>query len=452
MSPVPAWLGIAGVLAVLLALMAGLSRFGVSSGLSPETSRKTLHVGMGLTALSFPWVFGPDRGAVLVLAALALVAMVGLRSIRGLRNNLGSPLHGVKRTSFGEIFFIVSVATVYWLADGDLVLYLVPVLVLALADAAGALVGVRYAVRDLAEEHEDTKSIEGSFSFFWVAFMSTLVPLLLLTDTGRSEVLLVSLLIGVLVALIEAVCLYGSDNLLIPLGTYAFLSTHLTLPVPTLVVQVAVLAVMALAARFTFRKGTTSITRLGLVLAVLSGYLFAVLGGWKWLVAPATLFFAYSLVPPLTSREREEPPVEIMIVASNVAVPLMWLFVTRSWSLPGALYPLTVAVGCHLALNITTRMLRHFGMSRLKATLTGWAEACLFVLLPGAFLMAGDVTSAKVWAVAGVLVAAALAPVLEDRMGAERALDPKRAWAQAGIALVISLAAALGSGALARGV
>jgi phytol kinase len=411
-----------------------------------------LHVGMGLTALTFPWVFGADRGAVLVLAAIALVAMVGLRVIRPLRAGLGTPLHGVARTSFGEIFFILSIATVYWLAAGDLVLYFVPVLVLSLADAAGALVGVRYGSRDLSETHEDTKSFEGSFSFFWVAFMSTLVPLLLFTSTGRAETLLVALLIGVLVALIEAVSLYGADNLLIPLGTYAFLSTHLTLPVADLTLQVAVLAVMALAARFTFRKGTTSVTRLGLVLVVLSGYLFAFLGGWRWLVAPATLFFAYSLVPPLTRRERGEPPVEIAIVASNVAVPLLWLFVTRSWGLPGALYPLTVAVACHLALNISTRMLRYFELSPLKAVLVGWGEACLFVLLPGAFLMAGDVLSAKFWAVGGTLAAALLAPVLERRMGCERALDPRRAWIQSAIVLVISLVAALASGALARGV
>jgi phytol kinase len=353
----------------------------------------------------------------------------------------------VTRTSFGEIFFIISLGTVYWLTNGQSVFYTIPVLVLALADAVGALVGLRYATGSLAVAHEDTKTLEGTFSFFSVAFMSTLVPLLLFTEAGRAETLLVSLLIGALVALIEAVSLYGSDNLLIPLATYAFLSTHLALPASTLILQAGLLIALAIVARYWLKKGTTSVTRLGVVTSVLAGYLFVTLGGWRWIVAPATLFFAYSLVPPLTDRERAEPPIETQIVASNLIVGLFWLFVTRSWHLPGALYPLTVAVACHLAMNITTRLLRYFALCPHRAVLIGWGEACLLILLPGAWLLPGTVWPARAWGVVGVLVAAVLVPVLEHRTGSAPA-DPGRGWAQAIVAFAVSAATTIACHAL----
>src|SRR5437867_4045500 len=83
----------------------------------------------------------------------------------------------------------------------------IPILILTLADAIAALVGMAYGA------HRYTgiagqKSAEGSLAFFTVAFLTTHIPLLLLTtdqQMAREKVLLISLTIGFLVMLMEGI-------------------------------------------------------------------------------------------------------------------------------------------------------------------------------------------------------------------------------------------------------
>jgi len=53
------------------------------------------------------------------------------------------------------------------------------------------------------------------------------VPLLLFTSVGRAETLLIATIIGVLSTLIEAAAWRGLDNLLIPVGAFAFLKLYM---------------------------------------------------------------------------------------------------------------------------------------------------------------------------------------------------------------------------------
>ena len=53
-----------------------------------------------------------------------------------------------------------------------------------LADAVAALIGIRYGTLQY-QTTEGTKSVEGSVAFFFVAFLSVLVPLLVFTEVDR---------------------------------------------------------------------------------------------------------------------------------------------------------------------------------------------------------------------------------------------------------------------------
>ena len=138
------WFGIVAVVLILGSLMLGLRWFKQRYAPHPELVRKLLHIGMGLTTLTFPWLF--DRPwPVLVLVGLTVPAMLSLRYSGRLKQQLGHIIGGVKRdASLGEIYFPLGVAGVFILAGGDPLLFTVPILFLALADAAAALVGVRY--------------------------------------------------------------------------------------------------------------------------------------------------------------------------------------------------------------------------------------------------------------------------------------------------------------------
>ena len=190
------WLGIVGVLAVLGGLAGALKLLERLISPHPELLRKTLHVGMGLVVISFPWIFD-EQWPVLLLASLSAAVLVVVKYVPQLRDGVGSVFMAVQRPSLGEVCFPVAVASLIVLSRGDKLLFAVPMLIMTLADAVAALVGVAYGrIRYLTSD--GLKSAEGSIAFFTIAFFSVHVPPLLFTDVGRVETLLIATVIGLL--------------------------------------------------------------------------------------------------------------------------------------------------------------------------------------------------------------------------------------------------------------
>jgi len=337
------WFGILLVLATLGCVMAGLKLVGARCGLHPETSRKSVHIAMGLVTLFFPWLFR-EAWPVLLLAVLAVVALVGTRLLKPLRERFGGVLHGVERYSLGEIYFPLAVAALYLLSSGNRLLYVIPLLTLTLADAVAALVGVRYGQHRFCTS-EGTKSVEGSLAFFMVAFLSAHVPLLLLSDTGRAESLLIALVLGILVMLFEAVSVGGLDNLFIPLGCYALLRRYLELGTDELLFRLGAICLVALVV-FCWRRRTT-LTGSGLLAAALVGYMNWTLGGWQWLAVSLVLFVSYIRLWP-QSEENSLPVHTVRAVASVAAPGLVWLLaMLQNKSTVGFLEPFTLCYATH---------------------------------------------------------------------------------------------------------
>jgi phytol kinase len=209
---------VSGVLVALLFFSSGLARRGK---LSPELARKTVHTGMGLLCLPFPWLFSGPLPVVL-LGLLALTVMLIIRRSRALRGSMGASLHGVERQSTGELMFPLAVAAVFVLAEGRKEFFLIPVLVLALADALSALYGSRHG-NTAYLAWKGRKSIEGSFLFFAVAFACSWGPLTYFTDYSRADVIWISLSVAVLSTAIEGILGDGWDNLMVPLGVFLIL-------------------------------------------------------------------------------------------------------------------------------------------------------------------------------------------------------------------------------------
>src|SRR5258708_33712828 len=90
------WLGIAVELAMLTALMGGLTLYQRWQPLSPETSRKLFHIGGGPTTLTFPWVFARSWSAAFP-ALIHIPSLLRLKYIRAFKGNCGSVLCRVDR-------------------------------------------------------------------------------------------------------------------------------------------------------------------------------------------------------------------------------------------------------------------------------------------------------------------------------------------------------------------
>ncbi len=334
------WLGIGIVLAALGGLLGGLRLYQKWGAPQPELLRKFLHVGMGLVAISFPWLFD-SSWPILVLGGLSLAGMVALRTIKVLRNSIGTVVSGVDRASFGEIYFPLAIAGQWHIylfanapAEHRVLLYCIPLLLLTLADAAAALVGVNYGNLRFATS-DGVKSAEGSLAFFLCAFLCVHVPLLLGSDTGRVETLLIALLLALVAMMFEAIAWAGLDNLILPLVGYLLFRIYLGLTVGELELRLAVTAGLIVFAFVYHTK--TNLQGSGLLGACLVGYLSWALGGWHWIVAPLTVFLGHSLLSPRTEANSKRIH-SVHAVIGVSAVGLFWLFFFRLFDQPEPVY------------------------------------------------------------------------------------------------------------------
>ena len=252
------WAGIALAAASFGALVAALKWYAFGATAHPETRRKLLHVGSGLLTLPFPFLFA-DVWPVLLLTGSTAVFLAAVKFLPPGRRRFGGILPGVGRTTFGELYFPTAVAMVFWLSHGEHpIMFVVPVLVLSIADAGSAVIGKRYGTILYGSAN---KTVEGSLAFAVVAFVCIYVPLIVWHPStgsgqaGRIEAVLIAATLALAVTLIEGVARRGRDNLFIPVGTYFILGALLDLDIPGL--QLWLVLVVALVGLIVMRLGST---------------------------------------------------------------------------------------------------------------------------------------------------------------------------------------------------
>ena len=396
--------GAAWAIAVaLLVVLVALRAIGKWKSVDGEVLRKGMHVALGASALTYPWLFHSIAPAI-VIAALTLAVLLLLRYAPSARAELGSVVHGVHRSSEGDLWFPVSVAAVFWLAAGNTVLYVVPVLTLTIADAFAALVGSRYGRMRYDTMEGDRKSAEGSIAFFLIAFFATHVPLLVFTSVGRTETLLIGLTFGFLVMLLEAVSWRGLDNLFIPVGGFFLLQSYMPMPARALSVVLAMtiamfVVVIALRRRRTLSDGAA-------LAAVLIGYLTWTIGGWRWIVPPLAFFLSYTALWPRVELVRSRPH----RLSAVLAVPgsaLLWLALSPRLGQTIAYYAYTLTLAANLGfVGITWfRVVRPETRARVAipvSGIVGW-----FVLLLPYLLLGGSAALARTMIALPVLLTGA---------------------------------------------
>lgn len=236
------------ILVGILGLIWGIKRASARMEIHAEVQRKLVHVSTGLVALTFPWVFS-DYLAVIILLSIGSALMLAMRHSPYLKNMLGSVLHDVPRQSYGEIYLAVSIAVLFLLSEGHPVLYVLPLMLVALSDTASALVGTTYG-RKRFPVVEGSKSIEGVVAFFVVSWLCAMVALLLLTDASRVNIIVISALLAAFCALVETDSWRGLDNLFVPLGAHLLLVRYLHTPLSDALVATVVFGFCLLSLRF----------------------------------------------------------------------------------------------------------------------------------------------------------------------------------------------------------
>jgi phytol kinase len=413
--PPPPWLSALLLLAAFLLWLGALKLFQHFRSPHPEHLRKLLHTGSGLLTLSFPWLFDTPTPVILLCATTASL-LLAVKVIPAFRRQLGQVVDGVDRETLGEVYFPIAVATLFVLAHGrDPILFVVPILILSLADAVSALIGARYGQVRFTGSN---KSLEGSVAFFIVAFFAVHVPLVLFGNAGRVETLLISLILAFLVMLLEGCAWRGLDNLFIPIGGFFLLRAYLDMDTSALVPRLAVI-VATVVVVLVWRTRTT-LDDSALLAGVFIGYVTWALAGRLWLVPPVIVFLVYTLLSPRTadnSRRVHDP----YALLSACAAGLAWLATARVLDRPEFYYPYTLAFACQLGLigmarlafdRPTTSIPTLIVICVVKASLLVLAP---FVILEGATPAALAQAAAGVAAIAlAVVVFTAIQPQIRN--------------------------------------
>src|SRR5262245_54349908 len=220
MLVVPQWTACAAAFGAFLLLLVGLDVYARGSETPAEVTRKLLHSGSGALTLTFPFLFR-DLWPVLLLTGSSAGVLAAVKFVAPLRARLGAAANRVARPTLGEFYFPLSVAVIFcFTRDEHPLLFVIPILILTLADSICAIVGGRYGATRLPGT---AKSLEGSVAFAIVAFLCVLVPLLLWTDIGRAQTLLIAVAVALFTAALEAIASRGLDNLIVVVGGFVLL-------------------------------------------------------------------------------------------------------------------------------------------------------------------------------------------------------------------------------------
>lgn len=321
-----------------------LARTGRATPAHCEWTRKFVHLGGGVLALFLPHFVSRWETVLVLAGALAFGFILGRRL------GLLASVDGVERRSRGTEYFPIAIFAVFVLSGERPWIYVSSILVLATADAFAALVGEHYGkFRYMVEDR--WKTVEGSFSFFLLAFLAVHLPVLLMTDLPRLHCVLVAVLIALLATAFEAVSLGGKDNLFIPIGVCLLLRRCAAMPPEAIAVELAVFLAAAAALGFlstrarTFNTGAT-------ILFLLFAQAVWTIGSITWLAPVILGIVSYTILRRFVVTPGSGDRIRVRVTLRAVTVPLLFLVLGVGVDDLDLFYPAYVAA-CSAVLAFT---------------------------------------------------------------------------------------------------
>lgn len=186
---------------------------------SREVARKFGHILGGAAAALLPFVLTYDQ-----IAILGLVMVPAVFFSR--RLGIFKAVHGVQRSTHGEIYFPLAIALCAILFPHDL-LFVYGVLVIGVADALASLFGQRYGHKKY-HVFGGHKSYLGSLVFFMATFTIGFLLIPAFTHTQFITAAVWSAILAAALTCVEAGSHKGLDNLFVPLVACALMAVLLS--------------------------------------------------------------------------------------------------------------------------------------------------------------------------------------------------------------------------------
>jgi phytol kinase len=172
----------------------------------PEITRKFIHISVATFAATWPLFMSWGE-----IGSMSILLFVGVLVSK--RLSFFHAIHDVKRLTWGEIFFPVSIGFAALLQANTLI-YVAAMLHLGIADGMAAVVGTLFGKKHRYKVFGHTKSRAGTITFFVCSFIIVLVCGVL---NGPKDGFVTLLLLPPIATLVENVGIAGSDNLLVPI-------------------------------------------------------------------------------------------------------------------------------------------------------------------------------------------------------------------------------------------
>lgn len=183
-------------------------------------TRKVIHIGVGMLAWALPFLFNEPWLFIIACVAFMIINLLDWRY------GFFASMSSSSRSNLGTVYFPLAAAVVtyvYWDTPPIMVAALMP---LTWGDGLAPVIGRRYGKHPF-EIGSTLRSVEGSMGFFLAAFTATwlalwIIPGLPVITPG--EALLPALMVGTLTALVEAITIWGLDNLTVTATAMGILS------------------------------------------------------------------------------------------------------------------------------------------------------------------------------------------------------------------------------------
>ncbi len=178
-------------------------------GYGSSFTRKVIHIGVGMMSWALPFLFDSPWPFVFACAAFMVINLIDWRY------GLIGAMQSKHRYNLGTVYFPLAagvVALVFWEQPPLMVAALMP---LTWGDGMAPVIGAAYGRRTY-RIHTSTRTIEGSIGFFVAGFIFTWLALWLMPgapDISPVGAILPALAIMGVTTLIEAVSIWGLDNL-----------------------------------------------------------------------------------------------------------------------------------------------------------------------------------------------------------------------------------------------
>lgn len=256
---------------------------------SENTSRRVVHIGVGLMVSSSPFLFDDARPAILLAVIFIILNWLALIKDKA------QGMHSTQRKSYGTVYFPLSflvLILLFW--ESNPAALILGMLLMTLSDPFASFVGESRFGGKSFTPWQDKKSPGGTLAAFCSNFLLVFFLLPLFFPLQIPSLFIISFNVAIVGMLAEIISREGTDNLSLPLFSALMLDLSVNTTFSGQFVILFWILFSALLAGTAYHLKSLSVS--GFFGALFMGSIMFSLGGVQWMAPMAAFFILSSLI------------------------------------------------------------------------------------------------------------------------------------------------------------